>query len=191
MQPPNAPGSLIQVLEREDLTLDELTQFAEVFLTTVAPRQTRYKVTERPDARTVRYYVSQGLLPRAIGRQGGRARYAGTHLLRLLFIKRQQTRHHSLRRIGEALKGVSDAQILKLLLGDELPVLQDEISDARILEAEPPADVEWVREYKLGNGVQLYAGTYVLQSPDGRRQLAGALEALARRLRDESADVDD
>ena len=56
----------------------------DALLRRLAPRQTRYKVTERPDVRTVRYYTSHGLLPKPDGYEGGRARYSGRHLARLL-----------------------------------------------------------------------------------------------------------
>ena len=64
-------------LGRQDLTLEELVEAASSLLPAIAPRQTRYKVTERPDARTIRYYITQNLLPRPVDYEGGRARYTG------------------------------------------------------------------------------------------------------------------
>ena len=57
--------------------MEELVDAADGIVAELAPRQTRYKVTERPDARTIRYYVTQGLLPKPLGYDGGRARYGG------------------------------------------------------------------------------------------------------------------
>src|SRR5687767_11109930 len=89
-------GMLHKLLERNDMTMEELVEAADGMVTQLAPRQTRYKVTERPDARTIRYYVTQGLLPKPLGYDGGRARYGTTHLLRLLVVKKLQAEHHTL-----------------------------------------------------------------------------------------------
>ena len=189
MDPVNPPTSLVEALEREDLTLDELTRFAESFLVAIAPQQTRYKVTERPDARTVRYYVSQGLLPRPVGHQGGRARYAGTHLLRLLFIKQQQARHQTLRRIGEELRSLSDEQILKLLRCDGQAGASDAAPDRQTDGVGDALDAEWVRRFQLGKASHFDAGSRDLESRAARHALAAALETLAARLRNEPPDA--
>ena len=71
-------------LNRDDLTIEELVEAAAGLLREMVPRQSRYKVTERPDARTIRYYITQKLLPSPASYEGGRARYSGQHLARLL-----------------------------------------------------------------------------------------------------------
>src|SRR5688572_8227167 len=101
---------LHKLLERNDMTMEELVDAADGLVTKLAPRQTRYKVTERPNARTVRYYVTQGLLPKPLGYDGGRARYGATHLLRLLFVKKLQAEHHTLTRIASVLEGRTDEE---------------------------------------------------------------------------------
>ncbi len=84
----NEPRDVLQMIRaRQGLTIDDLVEEAASLLPTVADHQTRYKVTDRPDVRTIRYYVTRGLLPRANGYDGGRARYGGTHLIRSLLIK--------------------------------------------------------------------------------------------------------
>ena len=75
-------------LSRDDLTIEDLVEVADGLLRELAPKQSRYKVTERPDARTIRYYITQKLLPRPESYEGGRARYSGQHVARLLMIKK-------------------------------------------------------------------------------------------------------
>src|SRR5919109_4806262 len=112
---------LRRLLSRQDLTMEELVEQADALVKELAPKQTRYKVTERPDARTIRYYVSQNLLPRPLGYEGGRARYGGMHLLRLLLIKRMQAEHHTLSHIARVLDSATDEQVVDALLGRRQP----------------------------------------------------------------------
>jgi len=64
--------------------------------------------------RTVRYYISQGLLPSAEGR-GPSARYDETHLGRLLLIRQLQRQHLPLAEIRRQLEELSVADVRKLL----------------------------------------------------------------------------
>ncbi len=103
---------------RQDMTLEELVAKTHRLLERLAPRQTRYKVSERPDGRTIRYYIAQKLLPRPVSYDGGRARYSGGHLARLVLIKKLQAEHHSLRLIAHELRDASDEEVVRRLLPD-------------------------------------------------------------------------
>jgi DNA-binding transcriptional MerR regulator len=72
------------------------------------------RVSPAPDARTVRYYTTLGLLDRPVivGRQ---ARYGQRHLLQLLAIKGLQKRALPLAEIQERLYGRSDAELEALI----------------------------------------------------------------------------
>jgi DNA-binding transcriptional MerR regulator len=72
------------------------------------------RVSPAPDARTVRYYTTLGLLDRPVivGRQ---ARYGQRHLLQLLAIKGLQKRALPLAGIQERLYGRSDAELEALI----------------------------------------------------------------------------
>jgi DNA-binding transcriptional MerR regulator len=72
------------------------------------------RVSPAPDARTVRYYTTLGLLdrPDIVGRQ---ARYGQRHLLQLLAIKGLQKRALPLAEIQERLYGRSDAELEALI----------------------------------------------------------------------------
>ncbi len=78
----------------------------------------RYNLTELADLagvtpRTVRYYLSQGLLP-AVGTAGPGAKYDDGHLARLQVIRRLQREHQPLAEIRRQLESLDDAQILAL-----------------------------------------------------------------------------
>lgn len=171
MPPTSTAALLAKSLDRQDMTLEELVETADGMVGQLAPRQTRYKVTERPDARTIRYYVTQGLLPRPLGYDGGRARYGGTHLLRLLLIKKLQAEHHTLTRIGKLLEDKTDEQLLAgVALQDESPAAVESTRSA--MPRLPLAPGGWVE-----------APAELLSDPEKRGQLAQSLEALAAWLR--------
>jgi DNA-binding transcriptional MerR regulator len=72
------------------------------------------RVSSAPDARTVRYYTTLGLIdrPRIEGRQ---ARYGERHLLQLLAIKALQALDLPLAQIQQRLYGRSDAELKALV----------------------------------------------------------------------------
>jgi DNA-binding transcriptional MerR regulator len=172
-------------LGREDLTMEELVTSANQLLVELAPRQSRYKVTERPDARTIRYYINEELLPRPISYEGGRARYSGAHLLRLLLIKKLQAEHHSLRKIADMLEGETDQSILQELLPNESVPL----AAKKKPEAHHSSSLE---RFPLPHGGSVDIPKDVLIDPKRRRELSRRLDELSRHLRrsDDGAESD-
>ena len=178
---------LQEIQSRQGMTIDDLVDEADRLLRVFADRQTRYKVTDRPDVRTIRYYVTRGLLPRANGYEGGRARYGSAHLIRLLLIKKLQAEHHTLTRISSTLAGADDGAVLRLLLGED--------SDPGPGEAPPRASTSapargplagrTVRRVDLPGGASLDVPPETVASPAAREALARALEAAAATLRSE------
>ena len=79
-------------------------------------------------ARTVRYYIQQGLL-RSPG-PGPQARYDNGHLHRLLLIRRLQKEHLPLAEIRQRLEGLDDETVLHL---------------SRRPDAAPPTAADYVR----------------------------------------------
>lgn len=82
------------------------------------PDDERYPLTELADLagvtpRTVRYYLSQGLLPAAT-QSGPATRYGEVHLARLRLIRRLQAEHLPLAEIRRRLDGLDDGDILEL-----------------------------------------------------------------------------
>jgi len=159
------PEALRRFAGRTDLTIDELVAAADTLVRQLAPKQTRYKVTERPDARTIRFYVAQGLLPKPLGYAGGRARYAGAHLFRLLLIKKLQAEHHTLARISALLRASSDDAVVAMLTGGD--------------DAPPPT----LPRLALAEGGVLEIPEDALRDAEKRRRIAESLEALARWLK--------
>lgn len=81
----------------------------------------RYSLTELADLagvtpRTVRYYLSQGLLT-SPGTSGPGAKYDDTHLGRLRLIRKLQREHLPLAEIRQRLAGLDDATIASLAEG--------------------------------------------------------------------------
>ncbi len=78
----------------------------------------RYNLTELADLagvtpRTVRYYLSQGLLP-AVGTAGPGPKYDDGHLARLRLIRRLQREHQPLAEIRRQLETLDNAEIIAL-----------------------------------------------------------------------------
>ena len=88
----------------------------------------RYEITELEEetgipARTIRYYISRGLLAPAYGR-GPSATYDLGHLLRLRLIARLKDERHALDEIRERLGEMSDADV-EAALGVQIAPLTD------------------------------------------------------------------
>jgi len=73
---------------REDIRLDELLDAANSLMEAVAPVQPSDRVTETLSERTLRYYISQGLVDRPSGKEGASALYGYRHLLQLLALQK-------------------------------------------------------------------------------------------------------
>ena len=196
---------LRQSQDRQGMTIDDLVDEADRLLPVVADHQTRYKVTDRPDVRTIRYYVTRGLLPKADGYEGGRARYGGAHLIRLLLIKKLQAEHHTLTRISGLLDAADDGSVLRLLLGEDPH--SRETREAGPERTAPPSEPgetptsvatsiskpgplpgRTVQRVELYGGASLEVPPETIASPAERVALARALEAAAATLRGEQED---
>src|SRR5690349_18785693 len=69
----------------------DLADAAEQILQSVGPSQGKGTVTEYPNARTIRYYLAEGLLPQPIDKRGLKSIFIYRHLLILLAIKKLQS----------------------------------------------------------------------------------------------------
>jgi DNA-binding transcriptional MerR regulator len=82
--------------------------------------QERGSVTAVPDERTIRYYLSEGLIPPTDEKQGTASVFSYPHLLQLLVVKKLQAQHLPIRKIRELVAGRNERQLERLLgLGDE------------------------------------------------------------------------
>ncbi len=171
---------------RDDLTLDDLVEAASGLLARLAPTQARHKVRARPDVRTIRYYTSQGLLPRPLRYAGGRARYGGEHLLRLLWIKQRQAEHLSLARIRLLIADQSLEAITRDLTGGVARQPEAPPAAPGSAPAAVEADPQPVLRFAIEHDDQLLANVDIPQAafhdPRLRRVLARKLADLADRL---------
>ncbi|HEX4385299.1 MAG TPA: MerR family transcriptional regulator [Myxococcales bacterium] len=102
------------------------------------------RVSAAPDARTVRYYTTLGLLDRP-GIEDRKAVYGPRHLLQLLAIKALQAADLPLAEIQQRLYGRSDG---------ELEALIEAIANSQTEEPEPPSALS-MREFTLAPGLRL------------------------------------
>ncbi|HSL91249.1 MAG TPA: succinate CoA transferase [Candidatus Limnocylindrales bacterium] len=93
---------------RTDLSLEELVELAVQWVPVIAGRQARYKVTEIPSERMIRYYATSGVIDRPLPRSGTRAVYGYRHILQILVVKALQSRDLPLRKIRTMIAGRPD-----------------------------------------------------------------------------------
>jgi succinyl-CoA:acetate CoA-transferase len=113
-------SELLQAMDalrgRADLSIEELVELAGRWTPAVAAGQSRHKVTEVPTGRTLRYYVTMGLIDRPLGYEGTRARYGFRHFLQVLSIKALQARYLPLRKVRSMITGRTDGELEGVLL---------------------------------------------------------------------------
>src|SRR5438132_5850914 len=92
-------------------TLDQLGARVALALAVDYAGQASGRVRDVPDRRTIRYYVTLGLVdrPLAVPGRGRTAFYGRRHLLQLLAIKRLQAQGLSLAEVQDRLVGQTDA----------------------------------------------------------------------------------
>lgn len=96
----------------------ELAAQAAEILAEAGPVQERGTVSEVPDERTVRYYLTEGLISPAEEKQGTASVYGYLHLLQLLAVKKLQAERLPIRMIRELVGSRSERQLERLLVGE-------------------------------------------------------------------------
>jgi DNA-binding transcriptional MerR regulator len=123
------------------------------------------RISPVPDARTVRYYATLGLIDRPLV-QGREARYRERHVLQLLAIKVLQAHGLRLGEIQRRLYARSDAELTALV----------EAGAPRTGRAQPP--IVW-REVALAPGLKLVADEHWAPGPQSEVLVQKFREALA------------
>lgn len=77
--------------------------------------QERGTVSELPDERTIRYYLTEGLIPPAEEKQGTASVFGYRHLLQLLVVKKLQAGHLPIRKIRDLVDGRTERELERLL----------------------------------------------------------------------------
>ena len=101
-----------------------MSQFITILkeqLPQVAPTQTKYRVTEMPSERTIRFYTANNLVDKPVAREGAHARYGYRHLLQVMAIKYLQSQYLPLVKIRSLVENISNRD-LELLIPEIAPV---------------------------------------------------------------------
>lgn len=140
--------TVMKIDESLSLSLEELAREVGRLLEeySLLGAQQDHRVAPVPDARTIRYYSTLGLVDRP-GIDGRQARYNKRHLLQLVAIKALQALNLPLAEIQSRLYGRSDTELEAMLTG-----LADFWSQRR--EPETIKAVTW-REVVIEPGVKL------------------------------------
>jgi DNA-binding transcriptional MerR regulator len=96
--------------------MPEFVRVSEDILAELGIEQQRGTVSLVPDERTIRYYLSEGLIQSTDEKQGTASVFGYLHLLQLVAIKKLQAEHLPIRKIRELVAG-KDEQQLESLLG--------------------------------------------------------------------------
>jgi len=95
------------------LTLPELVAAVPVLLASDYGGVRSGRIRDLPDARTVRWYQTLGMVDRPVAFRGRTALYGGRHLLQLAAIKKLQSSGLSLSDIQRGLVGGKDAELAR------------------------------------------------------------------------------
>jgi DNA-binding transcriptional MerR regulator len=104
--------------QRKFVGVAELAGEAAKILADSGLAQARGTVSDVPDERTIRYYLSEGLIAPAGDKQGTASVFGYRHLLQLLVVKKLQSEHLPIRKIRELVER-REVRELERLLGLE------------------------------------------------------------------------
>jgi DNA-binding transcriptional MerR regulator len=155
------------------LSLEELAAEAQRLLQQhgLYGAQPDARVSAAPDARTVRYYTTLGLLDRP-GYEGREARYGRRHLVQLVAIKALQAQGLSLSEVQQRLYGRSEQDLLVLA---EALAAEAAATGAQI--ELPAAAFRTLHEVSISPGLRLLAEPGWLAAAGGN---AAALESVLK-----------
>lgn len=101
-------------------SLSQLVAILSEQLPQVAPSQTKYRVTEIPSERTIRFYTANRLVDKPVAHEGTSARYGYRHLLQIMAIKYLQSQYLPLVKIRSLVENISNRD-LELLIPEISP----------------------------------------------------------------------
>jgi DNA-binding transcriptional MerR regulator len=117
----NSKHLIEQLRDAEFNGVRELAEAAEAYLRSTKTSPQKGTATEFPNERTVRYYITEGLLDQAIKRKGVTSVFGYEHLLTLLVIKKLQADGVPIKVIKDLIADKSVDELEKLL-GEEVKV---------------------------------------------------------------------
>jgi DNA-binding transcriptional MerR regulator len=119
-------SSLEKMRQARFVGVAELAAEAAKILSESGLAQARGTVTELPDERTVRYYLTEGLLSPAEDKQGTASVFTYRHLLELLVVKKLQSEHLPIRKIRSLVDGRSERELERLLGAEGTTAVKNE-----------------------------------------------------------------
>ena len=131
---------------------EALISYLGELLPRMAGTQERYKVTEVPTIRTLRFYGSRGLLDKPLGYEGRTALYGYRHLLQAVVIKVLQANLLPLRKIREMLEGLSNEVLERVL---EVPGKPGQAAESKLPVPLPHPPEEAPAKPDQGTGLTL------------------------------------
>jgi DNA-binding transcriptional MerR regulator len=117
----NSLNSIEQLRDAEFHGVRELAEAAKAYLSSTKTSPQKSTATEFPNERTVRYYITEGLLDQAIKRKGVTSVFGYEHLLTLLVIKKLQADGVPIKVIKDLIANKPFDELEKLL-GEEVKV---------------------------------------------------------------------
>ena len=136
-------------------------------------RPTNASARAAPTARSVRFYVANGLLDRPEG-TGTAATYNYRHLLQLLSIKIRQREGQSLEKIKEEMKDVTGDALERRIATSLAPALTSGADNA--VEHDDPNTYSW-RRAPVADGIELHIRE---DSPAAREEAVIAMREAVR-----------
>lgn len=119
-------SSLEKMRHAKFVGVAELAGEAAIILTESGLAQERGTVSEVPDERTIRYYLTEGLIPPAEEKQGTASVFGYRHLLQLLVVKKLQSQHLPIRKIRDLVDGRTERELERLLGTDGGTAIKNE-----------------------------------------------------------------
>ncbi len=160
----------------QELSLRELVAAVGRYVDGMRIVPTDGRAARLPDARSIRYYISLGLVDRPVGYRGNAALYGRRHVLQLLTIKTLQSQGLGLPDIQRRLLGRDDAW-----LAAQLPPIRPTPPPPPVAPVAPlpprrsTARARWTLELPLADGVEVRIDPAAVAQLDPR-QVAAALE---------------
>jgi len=170
--------------------IEELVEHAARIIPILVPKQERYKVTDFPDVRTVRFYATRGLIDKPDRYDGQQSIYTFKHLLQLIVIKYLQSQYLTIKKIGQIFEGLSETELLKLI---NVPtkknfLLSSSKGEAVSVNSQPSYQLEFQNWHEKNNEkmwkhYNIESGVEISVREDFQPTSPSHIEVLANRVR--------
>lgn len=151
----------------------EFVEAAEAVLQEIGSEQERGNVKEYPNERTIRYYLSEGLIPQPEDKKGTASVFGYSHMLALIVVKKLQSQGLPNHVIRELVGNRADDELEKLL-GEEIRVKTvDDPNQVAYFSALSPAQLN----EEFGEEVQILRSV-ALRSTKPTNKAAAYLKSL-------------